>query len=244
MNIFKFTVVALIFLSSCAPPAEKEEKQGLVFNTTTSDIIVKELVAIPKNQYEKQKKGSGEIPDGAVLMKRQPVVEKKILPEPDYDLSKLKAVLASMKLPSDLLVYLDSLEIKYMPLEHSALSKEVAGYSYGEYSQTQIVNDFDGDSRDDYALLVNNRGTIVSVVVFLKREDSYTHRVIMDMYYGENHDKNDIKMIMIPVAESVKGIEGTLELENGGLYVKCAYCPGSAVYYWDEGNFAIFPTSD
>ncbi len=66
----------------------------------------------------------------------------------------------------------------------------------------------------------------------------------MDMYYGENHDKADIRMIMRLVADSVKGIEGSLELENGGIFVTCFYCPGSAVYYWDEGDFATFATSD
>ena len=153
---------------------------------------------------------------------------------------------AEKSLPCDLIAYMNSLDIKYEPIDKSDLSKDVLDfYTYKHLKpEAQIINDFDGDSRDDYALLVNNRDVYVSVVVFLKRDDSYTHRVIMDMGYGENHDKNDIKMVMIPVAESIKGIEGTLELKHGGVYVQCAYCPGSAVYYWDEGNFAIFPTSD
>ena len=154
--------------------------------------------------------------------------------------------IAEKSLPCALIAYMNSLDIKYEPIDKSDLSEDMLDDYKNLQSkpEVQIVNDFDGDGRDDYALLLNNRDIFVSVVVFLNRGDSYTHRVIRDMTYRKNHDKTNIRMIMSPVAGSVKGIEGALELENGGIYVTCYYCPGSAVYYWEKGDFAIFPTSD
>ena len=154
--------------------------------------------------------------------------------------------IAAESLPYELIAYMKSLDIKYEPIDKSDLSEDMIDdyKSLQSKPEVQIVNDFDGDGRVDYALLLSNRDIYVSVVVFLDRGDSYTHRVIRDMTYRKNHDKTNIRMIMSPVAGSVKGIEGTLELENGGIYVTCYYCPGSAVYYWDEGDFSLLPTSD
>lgn len=244
MKLFIFTAVALTLMSSCASDEETNENQGLVFNTSTDDTIVMELVAVPKSEYENQNEDAVGIPEGAILRKIAPKVEKEKLPEPEYDLSRLKKVLASMKLPGDLSTYLESLEIKYMPLEHSALAKEVAGYSYGDYSQTQITDDFDGDNRDDYALIMNSRGTVVSIVVFLRRGNSYTHRVLDVQDYGKIYDETSIQVIMIRKTKKVVGVDGPLELENTGIYVSCNLCPVGSVYYWADGDFVSYAISD
>jgi hypothetical protein len=151
---------------------------------------------------------------------------------------------AEESLPRDLIAYMNSLDIKYRPFDKSDLSVEIQDFIFHAEPEVQITNDFDGDNRDDYALLVNSRDTYVSIIVFLRRGDSFEHQVIKDFNYGRYYDERNIKVIMIPMPKSIEGISGVLELKNGGIYVSCAWCSTGSVYYWNNGNFDRFPISD
>ena len=153
-----------------------------------------------------------------------------------------KATIADQSLPRDLENYMNSLSTTYIPISQADLLENLLIY---ENITTQIVNDFDGDGRSDYALLVNNFHTYVSVVVFLKRDQGYSHYVLDEKNYHDDFDLHNVEGIMIPVAVGeIKGVERTLTLNRPGIYVSWYLVPTSAVYYWDKGKFVRFATSD
>jgi hypothetical protein len=149
---------------------------------------------------------------------------------------------AGQTLPYDLKDYMNSLSTTYIPINQADLLEQLLIY---EKITTQIINDFDGDGRTDYALLVNNFHTYVSVVVFLKRDQGYSHYVLDEKDYHHNFDVHNVEAVMIPVAQGeIKGVEKSYTLNQPGIYVSWYLSPTSSVYYWDEDKFVRFATSD
>lgn len=149
---------------------------------------------------------------------------------------------ASQALPDDLITYMDSLDISYTPIDDKDLSPSTR--IYGE-PYVRITDDFDGDDRVDYALLVNSRKSYISVVIFLRRGVGFTHEVIYDANFYHFFDNSNIDVTMSPVKKgNVNGAEGTLNLKHTGIYIAEEGMPTSSVYYWDGDRFARFWISD
>ncbi len=153
------------------------------------------------------------------------------------------ALLASLPtvcqaLPDELIEYLQSLDVEYRPIERNRLLPEfLAAAPRGD---TQLMGDFNGDHIIDIALLATNRGTYVSLLVFLRSKNGFDHYVLFDRNYAQYYDENRIEEAIYPVIGEIRGPDETLELQYLGIYSAAK----RDVFYWRNNEFHRFLTED
>ncbi len=154
----------------------------------------------------------------------------------------INSAFASSQLPSELITYIESLENKYNLVKQSDLSPLILQNI--EMATAQIISDFDGDNRPDYALLATNQNQFVSVVIFLNRANGFTHLVLLDKLFGDALVQNDIQVFMYPVTGEIEGANSSIQLDYTGIYVSWIFGPTGAVYYWNNNKFESLLISD
>lgn len=109
------------------------------------------------------------------------------------------------------------------------------------------VGDFNGDKISDWAGLLRNRDKRIDLVVVYSVEDEYAHEVLTSL--GADDDGIYFGVVLEPVGE-IHGFplddddpDPIVELRNPGVHL-FYYEKSSVLYYWDEGAFHEFWTSD
>ncbi len=108
----------------------------------------------------------------------------------------------------------------------------------------RIVSDFDGNDQTDYALLVDDRKSRVSIIVFLRMDSGFIHKVLLNRDYYQYFNPKKIEVVMTPVTGKIEALDEIIHLENMGIGVTWIMSPTSAVYYWKESDFVEAWISD
>ena len=147
---------------------------------------------------------------------------------------------ASDELPAELITYIESLDISYMLIERKDLHPKFLDKP--RKGDTRLVGDFNGDSQIDYALLLKNRNTYVSLIVFIGGEDGFSHHILDDNNYSQYFDENKIAEALYPEdGDDVIGPYETLKLEHLASYSSAGR---GAYYIWRDNKFYKFVTWD
>jgi hypothetical protein len=105
-------------------------------------------------------------------------------------------------------------------------------FKYGpEYyePETEIIADFDGDNRQDYALMIQTRPGNASIVVLLDRKSGFTHQVIRTFEYTQ---ARGIPIVMYLMKEKFETYD-----ENGQAFWRPAIYIGLAGEHYFEAWF-------
>ena len=153
-----------------------------------------------------------------------------------------RMVLACQSLPNDLFEYMDSLEISYTQINKQDLDPFV--FEFTKNKDVQIVDDFDGDGQVDFALLLKTQQSHISIVVFLRRGNSFIHKTILTTGYDENLKSNKVAVDMVPLSGTIEGVDETIELIRTGIYAATLWSPVNSVHYWKDDEFVSLPLSD
>ncbi len=162
-----------------------------------------------------------------------------------FDLSLMLCFTASLgaqascqTVPGALTDYVNSLEVSYVQIHEDDLQRHLR--EEPNPGNTVIVADFNGDHLNDYALLAKNRGTYVSLLVFIGEGDGFSHHVLYDHNYGIYFNEHQIEEAIFLKEGVVRGPDETLNLKNPAIYSSAK----RDLFYWDNGEFRRFLTED
>ncbi len=110
-----------------------------------------------------------------------------------------------------------------------------------------VEGDFNGDNISDWAGLLRNRDSRIDLLVVYSVEDEYVHSVLATL----GADENGIYFgVVLEPAGEVHGFpldddepDPVVTLRNPGVHL-IYYEKSSVLYYWDNGKFREFWTSD
>lgn len=152
--------------------------------------------------------------------------------------ASLGAQASCQTFPTELTEYVNSLEVSYVKIHREDLQPHLRAEP--NPGSTAVVADFNGDRLNDYALLVKNRGTYVSLLAFIREGDGFSHHVLYDHNYGIYFDEHQIEEAIFLKEGVVNGPDETLNLKYPAIYSSAK----RDLFYWDNGKFIRFLTED
>lgn len=162
-------------------------------------------------------------------------------------LSIRAVVAAPPALPEYVQSYLDAAALKY-ELPHGQFESYLKSY-FDQQNQAEpwaIVGDFNGDIIVDWAGLLRNKKGRLDLVVVYSVNDEYLHQILSSM--GADEDGIYFGVVLEPPGE-IHGFpigdepDPIVFLSKPGIHL-FYYEKSSVLYYWDEGAFREFWTSD